>query len=63
MPWLQINIDLSEVPDNGEPNEVSVILRELADWIENRPEPFAPMKKAKVLRNFESTRCGRVTIS
>jgi hypothetical protein len=62
VPWLQINIDLSEVPENGEPNEVAVMLRELADWIEKRPDPFAPMKKAKILRNFESTPCGRVTL-
>jgi hypothetical protein len=60
--WLRVEIDLSEIPEHGEPNEAVVILRELANWLEARPEPFARTNTAKLLRNFESVVCGKATI-
>jgi hypothetical protein len=63
MPWLRIEIDLDEIPDGAqEPNEVSVILRECADWIEKRKEWKTPTNSGKNLRNFESTVVGKLTI-
>jgi hypothetical protein len=45
-----------------EPNEAAVILRELADWIEKRAEPFDLTHHPKNLRNFEGQLCGSMQI-
>ena len=60
--WLRIEIDLSQIPENGAPEEAPVIIREIADWLESRQEIYAPTATAKIVRNFESVPCGKVTI-
>lgn len=57
--WLRIEIDLSEIHT---PLEALVVLREAADWIEKREDPLCPTSTGKILRNFESTPCGKMTI-
>ena len=64
MSTLKIQIDLDRLPDGvAEPNEASVILRELADWLERRKEWKEPTGTGKVLRNFESQPCGNAWIT
>lgn len=63
MRLLSIQVDLDGIPEYGVPDELAVILREQADWIEKHPAVYRnPTERSRRLKNFEGQTVGYLSV-